>query len=72
MTNQRLGERNGRARLTDEQVEELRTLREEEIVMPGKPRYWTHARLAQRYGISRRYAVMLCSFQYRSGVPDEW
>ncbi len=72
MTYQRLGEQNGRSRLSDAQVEELRSLREEEIVIPGKRRLWTYARLASRFAISKRYAIMVCNFEYRHGVPDEW
>lgn len=72
MSSQRIGERNGRAKLTDAQVEEMRRLREDEIVVPGKRRHWTNARLAQRFGITKRAVIYILNFERRSGVPDEW
>lgn len=72
MSRQRLGMSNGRAVLTDAQVEELRTLREEEVILPGKRRVWTYTRLAARFGITARYAIMVCNFERRHGVPNEW
>ena len=71
MTNQRLGEANGRAKLTDAEVDELRTLREEEVIIPGKQRKWSHARLAKRFGISKSQAIRICLYRHRHGVPDE-
>lgn len=72
MNRQRLGMHNGRAVLTDAQIDELRSLREDEIILPGKKRVWSYRRLAACFGVSRRYAIMLCNYEYRHGVPDEW
>lgn len=68
----RFGERNGRARLTDDEVDEMRSLREDEIILPGKPRYWTYKRLAQRYGVSRSSVQMICEYMRRTNIPDRW
>lgn len=66
------GERNGRARLTDAQAEELRVLRENELVMPGRKRYWTYDRLALRFGITKRAVIQIVQFERRTGIPEQW
>ena len=62
---QRSGEANGRTILGDNEVELLRTLREEELVLPGQRRYWTYDRLAEKFEISKRHVIELVLYRKR-------
>lgn len=68
---QRMGERNGRAKLTNAQVEEMRRLREEEIILPGRARFWTRARLARRFGVTPQAVGLIINYLRRTDIPDE-
>jgi hypothetical protein len=47
------GERNGRAKLTEAQVTEIRALYASEVGGPRFGRTWTHRSLAERFGVDR-------------------
>lgn len=67
---QRLGERNGRAALTAYEVELIRSLREDEVVTPGQPRFWTYARLAEKFEISVRQVGNIVNYHHWHGVEE--
>lgn len=46
------GEQNGRARLTDDEVQLLRDLRDGDRLTPLRYRFWTIAKLAETFEIS--------------------
>ena len=46
------GEQNGRARLTDDEVQLLRDLRDGDRFTPLRDRFWTRAKLAETFEIS--------------------
>jgi len=53
------GERNGRAKLTDGEVDLLRELFESERNIAPRDRHWTYARLATTFEISKAHAEKL-------------
>lgn len=46
------GEQNGRARLTDDEVQLLRDLRDGDRLTPLRDRFWTQIKLAETFEIS--------------------
>lgn len=59
------GENNPRAQLSDDDVDMLRTLYEEDRQLPREQRQWTATRLAEKFEISLRYVRYLLSYQRR-------
>lgn len=47
------GEQNGRARLTDDEVQLLRDLRDGDRLTPRRDRFWTIPKLAETFDISK-------------------
>ena len=56
---------NASTKLTDDEVEALRTLYEEDQVLPRGQRFWTAPRLAEKFEISLRYVRMLVAYERR-------
>jgi len=59
------GENNPRAQLSDDDVDMLRALYEEDRQLPREQRQWTAIRLAEKFEISLRYVRYLLSYQRR-------
>jgi predicted DNA binding protein len=55
-----------RARLTDDEVEVIRSLYELGELDDDGRRRWTTRRLAQRFGVTARYVAMLIGFERRN------
>lgn len=62
----RIGESHHRARLTDEQVDLMRELHEQEI----DP--WGYRRLAKRFDVSKSTARDICQYKIRAQTPEFW
>lgn len=65
-----VGQYHGRAVLTDEEVEQMRALRESELHMRPVDRYWTLERLAEKFEISRRQVVNITCYIKRVSRTD--
>lgn len=59
------GEDNPRAKLSDDEVEMLRSLHEEDKRQPRGRRVWTAALLAEKFEISVRHVYFLLSYSRR-------
>jgi hypothetical protein len=59
------GENNPRAALTDEEVELLRSLRDSEAHLPKRRRYWTGAKLAEKFDITERQVWNILGYHQR-------
>lgn len=65
------GENNPKAVLTDEEVEQLRSLRESEDHLPRNKRFWTGERLAEKFEISVRQVWNILGYKQRTLSADE-
>lgn len=65
----RRGEENPRAVLTDEEVDMIRELFEEDRDKPRGERYWTYDRLSEKFEVSRRHIANIVGYHQR--VPEE-
>lgn len=65
------GENNPRATLTDDEVEQLRTLYESEQHLAKRQRYWTGPRLAEKFEISLRHVWNILSYKQRVNSADD-
>lgn len=61
------GENNPRAVLTDDEVDQLRTLYEQDRDKPRSERFWTGPRLAEKFEISIRNVWYIVGYQRRVG-----
>lgn len=62
--NYRIGEDHGRAKLTNEQVDEMRDLREESG--------WSLLALSQRFGVSVSTVWAICNYRTRAQTPHAY
>lgn len=65
------GENNPRAVLTDDEVEQLRSLRDSEAHLPRAKRYWTAPRLAEKFEVSVRQVWNYLSYTQRVLSKEE-
>lgn len=65
------GEQNPQAQLTDDEVEQIRALRESEEGQPRSKRYWTYARLAEKFEVSRKHIHNILSYRQRVLTADD-
>lgn len=63
----RSGENNPQATLTDDEVDMLRDLFDEDRHKPRAERYWTAPRLAEKFEISVRHVWYIIGGQRRAG-----
>jgi hypothetical protein len=66
----RCGENHTNAKLTDDEVELLRSLRESELHLTTQKRFWTLRRLAEKFEISRRQVVNIVGYHHRVSRED--
>lgn len=59
------GELNPRATLTDDEVEQIRQLWDSEEGVPKGQRFWTGARLAEKFEISERHVRNIVGYHQR-------
>lgn len=59
------GETHHRALLTDDDVDAIRDLYEEDRFKPRGTRFWTPRRLAEKYEISVRYVKRIVQYEVR-------
>lgn len=62
----RIGESHHRARLTDDQVDAIRELHEDE----HNP--WGYRRLAKHFNVSKSTVRDICQYRIRAQLPEHW
>lgn len=61
------GESNPNAILTDDEVDRMRDLYEQDRSKPKSERYWTGPRLAEKFEVSLRHVRYVLSYERRAG-----
>lgn len=67
---QRRGERNGRVKISDSDVDMMRELYEGDRKKPPGERYWTIERLVEKFEISRRQVFHIVGYHQRADRID--
>lgn len=65
------GENNPRAKLTDDDVDQIRDLYEADRFTVFAQRYWTLQRLAEKFEISRRQVINIVTYRQRVRTVDD-
>ncbi len=65
------GENNPRAKLTDDDVDQMRDLYEADRFKPFAIRFWTLPRLAEKFEVSRRQVINIVTYRQRVRTLDD-
>jgi len=72
MSKSQPGHTNPVAVLTDDEVDMIRDLFAEDRFKPYGVRFWSYARLAEKFGVSRRYVIDIVAYRARVAPRDGW
>lgn len=64
------GTRNGRCKLTDDEVDLIRELYEEDRFKSAPDRFWTTTKLSEKFEVSRKHVARIVSYQQRLAPAD--